>query len=98
MASVGVGSGSFNSIEDNVNGSDDHFSAFYNIGVGLTNNWSLSADWSAQCLCVGTTFIFHLSKNIPLGMNIAMLNITTTRPDSTFKDIFATTVAYAYTF
>lgn len=96
--SVGVGSGAFNSALDAMNHNDKYFSAFYNIGIGLSPKWSLMADWNAQSLALGTTFIFNITKKIPIAMTIGLLNVAGTLPEGVHRDNVVASIAYGDTY
>ncbi len=80
-ASVGVGSGAFNSPLNAMHNNDKFFSAFYNLGVGLTPTWSFMADWNAQSLSLGTTLIVNITKKVPIAVTIGLLDVAGTLPE-----------------
>ena len=98
MASIGVGSGGFNSIENARDGNDDYYSAFYNLGIGLRKNWSLIANWTAESLSLGTTYIFNIDGDHPIGLNIGVMNVAGTLPQGEKRNSVAISLAYAYVY
>ncbi len=52
------------------------------------------ADWNAQSLALGTTYILNVTKKIPLAITIGVLNVAGTLPEGLKRNNVVISVAY----
>ena len=97
-ASIGIGSAAYTSALQGLENNDKYYSAFYNLGLGLTEDWALMADYSAQSLSVGTSYIFKVTPKIPVVLTFSVLNVAGKLLKGQKRYNVSFTIAYAHPF
>jgi hypothetical protein len=98
-ASLGAGTGAFNSISDAQNKKDSNLYPFASVGFGLIKHLSFTTDWSSDQLAAGFTYAPNWFKHVPIAFNASLLNITLNRAGGTKNNrAFVIGVVTSYSF